>query len=59
LEREAATELEENGESKAMAMDVKQLPNNIHEIESKIWLHENGQDRPLHDFHQWSYQYCN
>jgi hypothetical protein len=49
--REATIELEKNGESKAMAMDVKQLPNNIHETESKIWLHENGRDRPLHDLH--------
>lgn len=37
-----AIELEKNGESKAMVVDVKQLPDNIHESTSKIWLHENG-----------------
>jgi hypothetical protein len=49
--REAAIELEKNGKSKAMAMDVKQLFDNIHEIESKIWLHENGRDQPLRNLH--------
>ncbi len=47
--REAATKLEKNGESKAMAMDVKQLPDNIHETENNFWLQENGHDGPLHN----------
>jgi hypothetical protein len=46
-------ELEKNGKSKVMVVDVKQLPDNIHEPESKIWLHKNGQDQPLCEQHWW------